>query len=316
MAGPSRADEGAARRKGGDLSRVLEPNAADEIRRATSVSALLLSAAIMKALRDLESEWAKAMNERDLFNIFDSGSRQRDPSLEALPRVAKVHLITARRAPGRIVALLAGLAVAGCALAISGQPEPPPQIHPINPDTEWSEIKASRAAGQTSTCSLEVRPTLERSVWGEQHLASVRVRVLPYASGLWEDLSNLLRWRYKAGPYYRAKVRDAPQLVNETLARYRTALAAVGLDDVAQDLTVEPNRHISLALAAGEYLVLSEAECCSAPMHKVWVWLLRVRLERQATAVVLLEDASRFCSEAWTRSDTRCREPGDSPYGR
>ena len=92
------------------------------------------------------------------------------------------------------------------------------------------------------------------------------------------------------------------------LARYRTALAAVGLDDVAQDLFVEPNRRINLPLAAGEYLVLSEAECCSAPIHRVWVWLLRARLEPRATAVVLLEDDNRLCFEAWTRNDTRCRE--------
>jgi len=215
---------------------------------------------------------------------------------------------TAKLAFGRILGVLAGLAVAGCGLATTARPEPPPHIRPINPDAEWSEIKASRAAGQTGTFALEVRPTLERSVlWGDQHLGSVRVRVLPYASGLWEELSTLLRWRYQAGPYYPAKARDAPQLINEALARYRTALAAGGLDDVAQDLVVESDRRVSLALAAGEYLVLSEAACCSAPIHKVWVWLLRARLEPHATAVVLLEDANRLCFEAWTRSDTRCR---------
>jgi hypothetical protein len=217
---------------------------------------------------------------------------------------------TARRASGQICAALAGLAMVGCGLATSARPDPPPHIRLITPNVEWSEIKASRMAGQTSTLALEVRPTLERSVvWGDQHLESERVRVLPYASGLWEELSTLLHWRYQAGPYYPAKVRDAPQLINEALSRYRRALAAVGLDDVAQDFVVEPARRVSLALAAGEYLVLSEAECCSAPIHKVWVWLLRARLEPHATAVSLLEDANRLCFEAWTRSDTRCREP-------
>ncbi len=216
---------------------------------------------------------------------------------------------TAKLASGRIVAALAGLAIAGCGPAATARPEPPPHIRLINPDAEWAEIKATRAAGQAGTLALEVRPTLEHSVlWGDQHLESVRVRVLPYASGLWEELSTLLRWRYQAGPYDPAKAHEAPQLINAALGRYRTALATVGLDDVAQDLVVEPDRRVSVALAAGDYLVLSEAECCSAPIHKVWVWLLRARLEPRETALALLEDANRLCLEAWTRSDTRCRE--------
>ena len=118
----------------------------------------------------------------------------------------------------------------------------------------------------------------------------------------------LLRWRYQAGPYYPTRARDASQFIKEALARYRTELAAVGLDDIVQDLVVEPERRVSLALAVGEYLVLREAECCSAPIHKVWVWLLRARLEAHAPGVILLEDANRLCFEAWTRSGTRCRE--------
>jgi len=208
-----------------------------------------------------------------------------------------------------MLAALAGLAIAGCRLATAAQSDPPTHIRTIDPDAEWSEIKSSRAAGRSGTFVLELRPTLERSaLWGSQDLEAVKVRVLPYASNFWEELSTLLRWRYEAGPYDPAKGRDAPQLVADGLARYRKALVAGGLEDAAQDLIIEPGRRVSLALAAGDYLVLSEAECCSAPIHKVWVWLIRTRLDPDATAVVVLEDANRLCLDAWTRNGTRCRD--------
>jgi hypothetical protein len=188
----------------------------------------------------------------------------------------------------RFVAILAGLAVAGCGLATTARPDPPPHVRPIDPDAEWLEIKASRAAGRTGLLAFELRPTLERSVlWGDEHLGSVRVKVVPYAP---------------------TKTRDAPEHINEVLARYRTALTAVGLGDLAQDLDVEPDRRASLTLAAGDYLVLSEARTGSGPTNRVWVWLLRARLEPHATAVVVLEDANRLCMGAWTRNGTRCRE--------
>ena len=215
----------------------------------------------------------------------------------------------ARPGRSRILAALAGLAIAGCGLATAAQSDSPSHIRTINPDAEWSEIKTSRAAGHSGTFVLEIRPTLERSaLWGSQDLEAVRVSVLPYASSFWEELSTLLRWRYEAGPYDPAKAREAPQLVAEGLARYRNALVASGLDDVAQDLVVKPGRRVSLTLAAGHYLVLSQAECCSAPIHKVWVWLVRARLDPDATAVVILEDANRLCFDAWTRNGTRCRD--------
>ena len=210
----------------------------------------------------------------------------------------------------RIGVVLACVAVAGCGLATyTARPEPPPHLRAINPDAEWSEVKASRAAGRTGTLVLEVRPTLERSVlWGDQHLESVTVRIVPYASGLWEELSALLVWRYQAGLYSPAKARDAPPLISEALARYRTALRTVALADTAHDLTLGPDRRASIVVATGEYLVFSEADCCSAPIHKVWVWLLRARLEPDATTTVLLDDANRLCFEASTPNGTSCRD--------
>ena len=45
--------------------------AADKIRRATSVAAILLNAEAIEALKKLEAEWAKADAEPDPFDVFD-----------------------------------------------------------------------------------------------------------------------------------------------------------------------------------------------------------------------------------------------------
>ena len=207
----------------------------------------------------------------------------------------------------RSVAALAGLALAGCGLVtMASQPEPPPQ-RTIDPATEWSEIKANQSAARAGVLTVDVHVTQPENIVVVVPLA--KIRVMPYAPGLWEELSALLRWRYDGGLYYPSKARDAPRLIDDAIARYDQALVVAGLNDLSRSLDVYLDRPSELSLVAGDYIALGEYRTLGkGPTLKIWVWLERTRVEPQSGATLILGDTNTLCAEAFTPNGTRCRD--------
>ena len=205
------------------------------------------------------------------------------------------------------VAALAGFALAGCGLATMGyEPEPPPQ-RTIDPATEWSEIKANQSAARAGVLTVSVHVTQPENI--VVVVPSAKIRVMPYAPALGEDLSALLRWRYEGGLYYPSKVRDAPRHIDDAIARYDRALAVAGLSDLSRSLDVYLDRPSELSLVAGDYIALGEYQTVGrGPTRKVWVWLERVTVEPRSRSTLILGDANTLCSEALTPNGTRCRD--------
>jgi hypothetical protein len=163
------------------------------------------------------------------------------------------------RSNGSLAAL--SLLLAGCGVVTTmSHPEPPPHVHPIDPDVEWAGIKASRAASSTGSLALVAHPTPPGHT---SMVPTVGIRLMPYADGIRDELEAVLRWRY---------------------------------------------RPVSLALAAGDYLLLGEYHTLGrGPTFKVWVWLRRVAVTPGASVDVVLGDDDRLCFESWAPSGTSCR---------
>ena len=135
-------------------------------------------------------------------------------------------------AGARFAVPLAGLIMAGCGL-VTSRAAPPTTARAIDPAAEWSEIKANAPAHATLTVS--VRPTQPENI--VTIIPSARVRIVPYASGLWEELSTLLRWKYESD--VSAAQRDqASRRLDEAIARYEEALATAGLRDLSHSFVV------------------------------------------------------------------------------
>jgi hypothetical protein len=207
----------------------------------------------------------------------------------------------------RSVAALAGLALAGCGLVtMASQPAPPPQ-RTVDPATAWPEIKANQSAARTGVLAVDVHVTQPENL--VVVVPSAKIRVMPYAPGLWEELSELLRWRYDGGLYYPSKVRDAPRHIDDAITRYNRALAAAGLSDLSRSVDAYLDRPIELNLVAGDYIALAEYQTIGrGPTQKVWVWLERVRVEPQSGLTLVLGDGNTLCAEALTPNGTRCRD--------
>jgi len=207
----------------------------------------------------------------------------------------------------RSVAALGGLALAGCGLVtMAFQPEPPPP-RAIDPATEWPEIKANQLAARSGVLTLEMHVTQPQDI--VVVVPSARIRVMPYAAGLWKELSALLRWRYEGGLYYPSKVRDAPGLIDDVIARYDRALATAGVSHLSRSVDVYVDRPSELSLVAGDYIALGDYQTLGrGPTRKVWVWLERVRVEGESRLTLTFRDTNTLCAEALTPNGTGCRD--------
>ena len=204
-------------------------------------------------------------------------------------------------AGARFAVPLAGLIMAGCGL-VTSRAAPPTTARAIDPAAEWSEIKANAPAHATLTVS--VRPTQPENI--VTIIPSARVRIVPYASGLWEELSTLLRWKYESA--VSAAQRDqASRRLDEAIARYEEALATAGLRDLSHSFVVSLDTPADADLVTGDYVVLSEYRTIGrGPSLNIFDWLERVRVAPPG-ARLTLDDANRFCADAFTMSGARCR---------
>ena len=196
---------------------------------------------------------------------------------------------------------LAGLIMVGCSLSRTA-PEPPVAPRTIDPSVEWSELKAN-AAMPRAALTVDVHVTLPEYI--VYVVPTATVRILPYAAGFREELAALLRWKY--GLNFPPQRTDASRYIDAAIARYEQALAVAGLGDLSRSLVAALRSPLEADLVPGDYIALSEYRTIGrGSMHKIWVWLERVRLPAEGTRLTLGDD-NRFCFETFAGAGCRSK---------